>query len=74
MELKIEYLPIKALNPYEKNTRKHQKKDIDNIARSIERYGMNDPNGRKGGAYQWLTQRQKSQELKRRLPKRNLPL
>lgn len=45
MELKIEYLPIKALKPYEKNTRKHQKKDIDNIARSIERYGMNDPIG-----------------------------
>ena len=34
--LKIEYLPIKALKPYEKNTRKHQKKDVDNIARSIE--------------------------------------
>lgn len=45
MELKIEYLPIKALKPYEKNTRKHQKKDVDNIARSIERYGMNDPIG-----------------------------
>ena len=45
MELKIEYLPIKALNPYEKNTRKHQKKDIDNIARSIEKFGMNDPIG-----------------------------
>jgi hypothetical protein len=28
MELKIEYLPIKALKPYEKNTRKHQKKDV----------------------------------------------
>ena len=45
MELKIEYLPIKALKPYEKNTRKHQKKDIDNIARSIEKYGMNDAVG-----------------------------
>lgn len=45
MELKIEYLPIKALKPYDKNTRKHQKKDVDNIARSIERYGMNDPIG-----------------------------
>lgn len=45
MELKIEYLPIKALKPYEKNTRKHQKKDIDNIARSIEKFGMNDPIG-----------------------------
>ena len=45
MELKIEYLPIKALKPYEKNTRKHQKKDVDNIARSIEKYGMNDAIG-----------------------------
>ena len=45
MELKIEYLPIKALKPYEKNTRKHQKKDVNNIARSIEKYGMNDAVG-----------------------------
>ena len=45
MELKIEYLPIKALKPYEKTTRKHQKKDVDNIARSIEKFGMNDPIG-----------------------------
>ena len=45
MELKIEYLPIKALKMYEKNTRKHQKKDVDNIARSIEKFGMNDPIG-----------------------------
>ena len=45
MQLKIEYLPIKALKPYEKNTRKHQKKDVDNIARSIEKFGMNDPIG-----------------------------
>ena len=45
MELKIEYLPIKALKPYEKNTRKHQKKDVDNIAKSIEKFGMLDPIG-----------------------------
>ena len=45
MELKIEYIPIKALKPYEKNTRKHQKKDVDNIAKSIEKFGMNDPIG-----------------------------
>ena len=45
MELKIEYLPIKALKPYEKNTRKHQKKEVDNIARSIEKYGMCDAIG-----------------------------
>ena len=45
MKLKIEYLPIKALKPYEKNTRKHQKKDVDNIAKSIEKYGMCDAIG-----------------------------
>ena len=45
MELKIEYLPIKALKPYEKNTRKHQKKDVENIAKSIEKYGMCDAIG-----------------------------
>lgn len=45
MKLKIEYLPIKSLKPYEKNTRKHQKKDVDNIARSIEKYGMCDAIG-----------------------------
>ena len=45
MELKIEYLPVKALKPYDKNTRKHQKLDVDNIARSIEKYGMNDAIG-----------------------------
>ena len=45
MELKIEYLPIEALKPYERNTRKHQKKDVDNIAKSIEKYGMCDAIG-----------------------------
>lgn len=39
MELKIEYLPIKALKPYEKNTRKHQKKDVDNIASLLKNSG-----------------------------------
>ena len=44
-ELKIEYLPIGKLKPYEKNARKHKKLDVDNIARSIEKYGMNDAIG-----------------------------
>ena len=44
-ELKIEYLPVAELKPYEKNTRKHQKLDVDNIAKSIEKYGMNDAIG-----------------------------
>ena len=43
--LKIEYLDISDLLPYAKNARKHDKKDIDNIAKSIEKYGFNDPIG-----------------------------
>ena len=43
--LEIEYLPIKSLKPYDKNTRKHKKLDVDNIAMSIEKYGMNDAIG-----------------------------
>lgn len=43
--LSIEYLPVSDLTPYEKNTRKHQKKDVANIVRSIEKYGMNDAIG-----------------------------
>lgn len=45
MELKIEYLPISKLKPYEKNARKHADRDIDNIALSIQKYGMNDAIG-----------------------------
>ena len=44
-ELKIEYLSVAKLKPYENNTRKHAKKDVDNIAKSIERYGFADPIG-----------------------------
>ncbi|MBQ7792913.1 MAG: ParB N-terminal domain-containing protein [Clostridia bacterium] len=45
MELKIEYLPIKALKPYEKNTRKHTDYDVGEIAKSITECGFNDPIG-----------------------------
>lgn len=45
MELKIEYLKVKDLKPYEKNARKHQDLDVDNIAKSIEKFGMNDAIG-----------------------------
>ena len=43
--LRIEYLPLNALTPYERNTRAHGKDDIDAIALSIKKYGMNDPIG-----------------------------
>ena len=45
MELKIEYLPIKALKPYERNTRKHGEEDVDGIIKSIKKCGFNDPIG-----------------------------
>lgn len=44
-ELQIVYLPINELKPYQKNARKHGKKDIDNIAKSIQKYGMCDAIG-----------------------------
>ena len=43
--LKIEYIGIDQLKPYKRNARKHGKKDVDNIAASISKYGMNDAIG-----------------------------
>ena len=45
MDLKIEIIPIDQLAPYEHNTRAHNDDDVAQIARSIERYGFNDPIG-----------------------------
>ena len=45
MELKIEYLPISDLKPYEKNNKKHEDFDIGEIAKSIRKYEMIDPVG-----------------------------
>lgn len=45
MQLKIEYIPIDELKPYEWNNKKHQEYDIDEIAKSIKKYGFNDPIG-----------------------------
>lgn len=45
VNLSIFYLPITELTPYSKNTRKHAEKDVRNIKKSIEEYGMNDPIG-----------------------------
>lgn len=49
MALEIIYLPIKNLKAYDKNTRKHKDRDIEQICLSIEKYGMNDPIGIWGG-------------------------
>lgn len=44
-KLNIEYLPVKALKPYDKNARKHNKEDVSVIMKSIEKYGFSDPIG-----------------------------
>lgn len=43
--LKIEYLPVGALRPYERNARKHRKEDMQGIVNSIQQFGFDDPIG-----------------------------
>ena len=43
MELKIEYMALDKLKPYEKNARKHQEADLSTIKASISEFGMSDP-------------------------------
>lgn len=45
MELKIEYIAVDDLKPYERNTRKHGEEDVEGIIKSIEKCGFNDPIG-----------------------------
>ena len=44
-ELKIEYLTLDKLKPYDKNARKHQESDLSTIKASITEFGMSDPIG-----------------------------
>jgi hypothetical protein len=44
-DIKIEYLPISDLTPYERNQRKHADYDVSQIMVSIQKYGFNDPIG-----------------------------
>lgn len=44
-ELKIVYLPLDKLTPYENNARKHEKADLQTIENSINQFGMCDPIG-----------------------------
>ena len=41
--MKIEVIPISALKPYENNAKIHTKNQIDQIIKSIEEFGFNDP-------------------------------
>lgn len=45
MELKIEYVSLESLHPYEKNARAHGKEDLKAIIASIQDFGFNDPIG-----------------------------
>lgn len=42
MELKIEYLPVDLLKPYERNARIHNPEDVDAICESIKEFGFDD--------------------------------
>lgn len=44
-QLKIEYVDLKSIEPYENNAKCHPDKQIDQIVKSIEQFGMNDPIG-----------------------------
>jgi len=41
--MKIEYIGIKHIKPYKKNAKKHDKRQIDNVAESIRQFGFAQP-------------------------------
>ena len=43
MELKIEYVPIDELKPYAGNAKTHPAEQVEQIKKSIEEFGFNDP-------------------------------
>ena len=43
MELKIEYVDINSIKPYNNNAKLHPKEQIEQIKKSIEEFGNNDP-------------------------------
>lgn len=45
MKLKVEYIPIDDIKPYENNAKIHTEEQIKQIKKSIEEFGMNDPIG-----------------------------
>lgn len=44
-EMRVEYLSVDSLTPYEKNARKHKKDDLQTIVESIKAFGFRDPIG-----------------------------
>ena len=45
MQLKIEYIPISQIKPYERNAKLHPATQIKQIVRSIQEFGFRDPIG-----------------------------
>lgn len=45
MELKIEYVDINSIKSYSKNAKLHPEEQIEQIKKSIEQFGMDDPIG-----------------------------
>ena len=45
MKLKVEYIPIDSIKPYENNAKIHTPEQIEQIKTSINEFGMNDPIG-----------------------------
>lgn len=44
-KLKIEYVPIDTIKPYKNNAKLHPREQIEQIKKSIEEFGMDDPIG-----------------------------
>lgn len=44
-KLKIEYVDINSIRPYENNAKEHPREQIEQIKKSIEQFGMDDPIG-----------------------------
>jgi len=42
-KLKIEYVDINSIKPYKNNAKLHPQEQIEQIKRSIEQFGMDDP-------------------------------
>lgn len=43
MDLKVEYLDLSVVKPYENNAKLHPEEQIEQIKKSIQEFGMNDP-------------------------------
>lgn len=42
-KLKIEYVDINSIKPYKNNAKLHPEEQIEQIKKSIEQFGMDDP-------------------------------